>query len=98
VRRAISCAAGNRSNRPWKPVSVFAHGTLIEARARTTALLREIAGQGPEKTLRRGFAIVRDAAGAPLTAAAEVKPGAAVELEFRDGRVAARANKGKPHG
>jgi exodeoxyribonuclease VII large subunit len=61
-------------------------------------LFREIAGQGPEKTLGRGFAIVRDEVGAPLTTAARVKPGAAVELEFRDGRVAARVNKGKPHG
>lgn len=79
-------------------VSVFAHGTITEARTRTTAVLREIAGQGPEKTLGRGFAIVRDEAGAPLTTAAMVKPGTAVELEFRDGRVAARVNKGKPHG
>lgn len=79
-------------------VSVFAHGTLIEARTRTTALFREIAGQGPEKTLGRGFAIVRDEAGVPLTTAAMVKPGTVVELEFRDGRVAARVNKGKQYG
>jgi exodeoxyribonuclease VII large subunit len=42
--------------------------------------------------LARGFALVRDAAGQPLRAAAQVSTGAALEIEFHDGRVGAIAN------
>jgi len=41
--------------------------------------------------LTRGFALVRDAAGRPLRAAAAVPAGARIEIEFADGRVGARA-------
>lgn len=41
--------------------------------------------------LARGYALVRDANGEPLHAAAEVASGQALEIEFRDGRVAALA-------
>lgn len=41
--------------------------------------------------LARGYALVRDANGEPLHAAAEVAVGQALEIEFRDGRVAALA-------
>jgi len=40
----------------------------------------------------RGFARVRDAAGQPLRAAAAVSAGMAIEIEFGDGRVGARAD------
>ncbi len=42
--------------------------------------------------LGRGFALVRDAAGQPLRAAAAVVPGAALDIEFADGRVGATAD------
>ncbi len=42
--------------------------------------------------LARGFALVRDDAGHPLHAAADVAAGARLELEFADGRVAATAD------
>jgi exodeoxyribonuclease VII large subunit len=42
--------------------------------------------------LKRGFALVRDAAGQPLRAAAAVSPGAKLEIEFADGRVDATAD------
>ena len=45
--------------------------------------------------LARGFAVVRDQRERPLTSAAAVKSGAALSLEFHDGRAAARA-AGKP--
>jgi exodeoxyribonuclease VII large subunit len=44
--------------------------------------------------LARGFALVRDGAGHPLRAAAAVSSGMAIEIEFSDGRVAARAEGG----
>ena len=36
--------------------------------------------------LKRGYAVVRDESGAPVTAAAAMKPGARVEIEFHDGK------------
>ena len=46
--------------------------------------------------LARGFALVRDEAGHPLHAAAQVGPGARLEIEFADGRVAATADADRP--
>jgi exodeoxyribonuclease VII large subunit len=45
--------------------------------------------------LARGFALVRDEQGRALRAAAAVTPGAALTLEFADGRVAATAEHGR---
>ncbi len=42
--------------------------------------------------LARGFTLVRDAAGQPLRTAAAVVAGTAMEIEFVDGRVGARAD------
>ncbi len=42
--------------------------------------------------LARGFTLVRDAAGQPLRTAAAVAAGTAMEIEFVDGRVGARAD------
>jgi len=44
-----------------------------------------------DSLLARGYVVVRDAAARIVTAAAAVAPGAALELEFHDGRVAATA-------
>jgi exodeoxyribonuclease VII large subunit len=46
--------------------------------------------------LARGFALVRNDAGHPLHAAADVTAGARLELEFSDGRVAATAGTDQP--
>jgi len=46
-----------------------------------------------QSVLARGFALVRDPAGAPLRSAAMVSPGQALDIEFADGRVAALATE-----
>ena len=66
-----------------------ARRVVVDARTRTEALMREIAGQGPEKSLGRGFAIVRSG-DTTITSARQAAAGAAIEIQFRDGRVAAR--------
>jgi exodeoxyribonuclease VII large subunit len=71
-------------------VTSSAFRAIADAKQASTALFLEVAGQGPEKTLGRGFAIVRDAQGKPMTSAAGAKPGGEMEIEFRDGRVAAQ--------
>jgi exodeoxyribonuclease VII large subunit len=46
--------------------------------------------------LARGFALVRDDAGHPLHAAAQVGPGARMSIEFADGHVGATADADRP--
>jgi exodeoxyribonuclease VII large subunit len=46
--------------------------------------------------LTRGFVLVRDEQGHPVHAAASVGPGARLDLEFADGRVAATADADRP--
>jgi exodeoxyribonuclease VII large subunit len=46
--------------------------------------------------LARGFALVRDEQGLPVHAAAAIGPGARLDLEFADGRVAATADPDRP--
>jgi len=52
---------------------------------------RLLAAFSYREVLKRGFALVRDEAGQPVRAAAQVASGAALEIEFADGRVAATA-------
>lgn len=69
-------------------------GGVKAAREALTRLGRLLAGLGPESVLARGYAIVRGAEGV-LTRAADVAPGAALSLRFRDGEVdAVAAGKG----
>ena len=44
--------------------------------------------------LKRGYALVRDSAGTPLVSVAGASPGAAIQVEFADGKVDARVEGG----
>ena len=68
-----------------------ARRAIADAKQSSQALVLEVTGQGPQKTLGRGFAIVRDEQGKPIASAAGAKPGVGMEIEFRDGRLAAQA-------
>ncbi len=70
-----------------------ARQALADGAQRSQALVREITGQGPHKTLGRGFAIVRRTGGAVVAGAAGLAAGEAIYIEFRDGTVAARMLK-----
>ena len=63
------------------------------ARVETAARLLE--GYSYRGALVRGYAVVRDRRERPLTSAGALEPGAALSLEFHDGRAAARA-AGRP--
>ena len=54
--------------------------------ARTAAL----AAYDPQRTLERGYALVEDAAGAPVTSAAAARAQPALTLRLHDGRVPVR--------
>jgi exodeoxyribonuclease VII large subunit len=79
-------------------VASLAKKALETARDRAEALMREVAGQGPEKTLSRGFAVVRAADGRTLTRAGDLAPDQPIEMQFSDGRVGAitQKNRGTP--
>ena len=52
----------------------------------------------PLAVLQRGYAMVSDPAGHPLTTAAAVTPGARLRLRFADGEVAATADRPERQG
>lgn len=70
-----------------------ARRAVVDAATRSEALVREITGQGPDKTLGRGFAVVRNADGKTVSGAAQVPAGRAIEIQFHDGRLPARTTK-----
>jgi exodeoxyribonuclease VII large subunit len=57
---------------------------------RLLGLWKRLQAASPASVLNRGFAIVRDAEGRPVTRAAGLRAGARVGLEFGDGRGSAR--------
>ena len=91
-------AARTQLARQRERVGVFAAraeravGVILDQRAmrfeRAGQLLTAFSYRG---VLARGFALVRDAAGLPLRAAASVSPGMRLDIEFADGRVGAVA-------
>lgn len=81
--------------RTFEDTTAQAQKTIADARTTTQALMREIAGQGPAKTLSRGFALVRDQAGQAVTSATSTET--QVTIQFRDGLRAAQLQpKDKP--
>lgn len=67
-----------------------------QRRARLDELEKLRQALGHRAVLARGFALVRDDKGALLRSAAAVVAGEALEIEFSDGRAAARAEQGAP--
>src|SRR6267378_3085394 len=66
----------------------------LEARVAHSGQL--LAALSYRSVLTRGFALVRDEQGLPVHAAASIGPGARLNLEFADGRVAATADADRP--
>jgi exodeoxyribonuclease VII large subunit len=60
---------------------------LREQHTRLEVLSARLDGASYERVLGRGFVLVRDAAGHPVTRTSDVKPGARLKLVFGDGQV-----------
>jgi exodeoxyribonuclease VII large subunit len=58
-----------------------------DAGTRVEFFVQRIVGLGPEATLRRGYAIVRDPDGQPLGTRSQAETQPVLELEFQDGRL-----------
>jgi len=95
-----------------RPATDVAARTLAELRrrlplaaqralqARVQALARHqgaLALLDVQNVLERGFAIVRDARGAPVTDCATLAPGAALEARFASGGALLRVERARPH-
>jgi len=65
-----------------------ARRTVIQAKTDVASHFQSVVGMGPNRTLQRGFAIVRDNADATVTSAAQAAIKNDLEIEFRDGRIA----------
>ena len=63
-------------------------------RDRFDSLVRLYGSLHYRETLRRGYAMVRDHTGVVMTRAAQISPGAAIDITFSDGQIAATANGG----
>jgi exodeoxyribonuclease VII large subunit len=79
--RTVGQALDNRLQR----VAERAAGIVQLARSGTQALMREVTGQGPDKTLTRGFAIVRNDEGRPVTSSEQAQISPTLNIQFRDG-------------
>jgi exodeoxyribonuclease VII large subunit len=84
-RAAAQARVANKES--LEEVTSLARQQLREAVSRSEALLREISGQGPERTLQRGFAVVRSPGGKAVTRARQARVGTPLEIQFHDGRV-----------
>ena len=62
-----------------------ANRRLEQAGDKSRRVLREILGQGPQRTLQRGFVVVRDVNGQPVTSRAVACRQARLSLEFHAG-------------
>ena len=70
-----------------------ARGATSDKDRRRTELTRlafALAAHDPERTLARGYALVEDPAGDPLTSASEARSAGDLRMRFRDGTVPAR--------
>jgi exodeoxyribonuclease VII large subunit len=66
-----------------------------EARARLEGTTARLESVSPLAVLQRGYALVSDTIGHPLTSASAVPPGARLVLHFSDGEVKATADGGR---
>ena len=69
---------------------------LRESQARLEGLAARLESVSYERVLARGYALISDALGHPLTTAGSVRPGAELRLRFADGEVRATAAGGRP--
>jgi len=94
LERSANAAAMARegAERAIEEVRAGAGRIVTLAKTNAEALMREIAGQGPEKTLRRGFALARTPDGVAVTSAAQAAEVDALEIQFHDGVVPAEIN------
>ena len=79
----------SRADEGMSTVALSARQQVCNGATRSESLMREITGQGPEKTLNRGFALVRDQSGRAITRMNQTLSDSTIEIQFSDGKVSA---------
>ncbi len=88
--------AADRAVRAREVIVQHARRDIEVRRARVTALGQLLNAFSHKSVLERGFALVRGADGHPVRSVSAVSPGAAIEIEVRDGRFGARVSGTAP--
>ena len=83
---------GNRTLLRFSDAPLLA--CLRVARGRLAGIAAHLEAVSPLAVLQRGYALVSDVGGRPLTSAGAVQPGARLRLRFADGEVGALADGG----
>ncbi len=100
LRGAIRHATSNRAALAARVLPRLtdapARALLREATAKLEGLGARLESVSHKAVQARGYALIFDASGSPLTTAAMVKPGSALRISFADGDIGATANGGKP--
>jgi exodeoxyribonuclease VII large subunit len=93
LRHAVSTIHGHAGRTLGRLSDAPLRALLRETRARLEGTAARLESVSPLAVLQRGYAVVSDAAGHPLTSAAKVAPGARLRLRFADGEVGATADR-----
>ena len=88
LRRQRLSGAASRLDRSSPEIRVQIASHLL------LSLWKRLQGASPGSVLNRGFAIMRDEKGKPVTRRAAISPGQRLEAEFADGRTPLRAERG----
>lgn len=86
-----SAFARVKSTQAAADIRVKTFSDLQLGKSQAEGLMREIAGQGPEKTMKRGFAIVM-IRGKPVSRSDQVAAGTPLEIQFSDGTLNAHVD------
>jgi exodeoxyribonuclease VII large subunit len=98
VHRALVVLRGQADRVMGRVSEAPLRASLREARAHLAGLGPRLGSASPLALLQRGYVLVTNPAGRPITAAASVKPGNKLRLHFGDGEVDAVAQGGTGRG
>jgi exodeoxyribonuclease VII large subunit len=82
---ALTATAGANLANARERIGTNAQSNLNTARLHMDHCIERIVSLGPEATLKRGYAIARDADGLPIGSAAKARTQAELTIQFRDG-------------
>jgi exodeoxyribonuclease VII large subunit len=98
VHRALVTLRGRADRITGRVSPAPLRSALREARAHLSGLGPRLEAASPMALLQRGYVLVTNPAGLPVTSAASVKPGGKLRLHFGDGEVDAIAQGGGAQG
>jgi exodeoxyribonuclease VII large subunit len=95
--RAATAAADRAREATGATAATLSRAAAVEPRRRELARLSAtLAAHDPQRTLERGYALVEDPAGEPVTSASAARDAPRLQLRLHDGRVAVRPDPAAP--